>query len=52
MFWSGIAASADFARVAISVRISDPIVYARLKAIDLPQPDYRQGNPRAPPVNG
>ena len=52
MFWPGIAASADFARIAISVRISDPVVYSRLRAIDLPQPDYRQGNPRAPPVKG
>jgi hypothetical protein len=52
MFWPGIAASADLARISISVPIGDPVVYARLKAVDLPQPDYRQGNPRAPPVKG
>jgi hypothetical protein len=52
MFWPGIAAPADHARIAISVRVSDPIVFGRPKAIDLPKPGYRQGNPRAPPVNG
>ncbi|WP_156394386.1 hypothetical protein [Mesorhizobium sp. Root172] len=51
MFWPGMAASTDFARLAVSVRISDPVIFAYPRSIDLPAPDYRQGNPRAPPVN-
>lgn len=51
MFWPGMAASVDFARITINVRISGPVVFARPKTIHLPKPDYRQSNPRAPPVN-